>query len=999
MNRVLAVVGAVVFLAGAARAEEPPDHSPAIKAILERRGWSDVKVDVDRAGADSMYLGFIQTGMKITAKKSGGPFRSERDIGIYLHRFSKEEDPENPQALTARSFYEQETSGPVRADLKKEDVELGNGTVPLFSPVVDYAKWTPSQLTYGPWLTTWRNAHHVCHMTMSALISSRVKYQVIDKLMERTYVFDRAEVEPALAPALAECAGEFEVLAEEIDELLKAPAKRELPARAGHDPEEIDRLLDQLGMMVALAAAADGPPMGGGSGIPPRRFDWYGAGGLAENVLATVMHLMKLASLPPIGQSLTQGQQSRCKALLHWVGWINSRMLLWNLAVEESRREDVFYPLMTFRVPPSPRYPLSKPVPADLAIDWPKPLPVYEDFVRYLDIATETLIPTGMEAAKVAAVVADAYFTGGRIFMLLAAGLTLMDVHTRYRDMKGTVDVTPLMWTLAAKAGERFGPTRVAAVLLGAVGVELATNTQVRVFIADPSDPNLFAIDRQSIDKDAKAIPFERVKKVALMALLRLVEAHRNELKEGRARAAPQGVLAESEVQGDRSSLRRIVTEHPTPPLLTDTSRRGGAIVTVRVQHDVARRGDVYMHPATGLLVPLPGSIAALARGELTGAMVLGLVKSMEAVLADGSVRPLSSDDISKMFDLKNGVYVPREPVLARAADGSAVALSAPRPGLLEVAGEDPVMKTAADALVSAIENPSTTPERITELRSKFLEAVFKDPRHASQFTEFQLLTADGPVTVRVGTLNDLTVFASYTADGRPIAAEVLSGALSRTVADSFLAGRAHQRLPVAMMGALVDTVLFGSLRSSARSGGAPPDAARLEQTALAIYEGTQLPSESAPVAGGGGGGGRGDDDVGGGGGGDDDDGGDDGGDGNPVESPAGAGPHNPPPGGGPPPGSSAYPDKAAARAGLEGDQRRAANRFFREAARNAEQFSTTPFGAGSQRLQFFSPARNAGYGKRYVQEIASDGQVLREWKETWGPSGLLQVKWVKRGP
>ncbi|NTW38877.1 MAG: hypothetical protein HGA44_03145 [Cellulomonadaceae bacterium] len=45
--------------------------------------------------------------------------------------------------------------------------------------------------------------------------------------------------------------------------------------------------------------------------------------------------------------------------------------------------------------------------------------------------------------------------------------------------------------------------------------------------------------------------------------------------------------------------------------------------------------------------------------------------------------------------------------------------------------------------------------------------------------------------------------------------------------------------------------------------------------------------------------------------------------------------------------------------------------------------------------MQFFSPANNPGYGKLYVQEIDAAGRVLREWKDTLGPHGLIERKWV----
>lgn len=48
--------------------------------------------------------------------------------------------------------------------------------------------------------------------------------------------------------------------------------------------------------------------------------------------------------------------------------------------------------------------------------------------------------------------------------------------------------------------------------------------------------------------------------------------------------------------------------------------------------------------------------------------------------------------------------------------------------------------------------------------------------------------------------------------------------------------------------------------------------------------------------------------------------------------------------------------------------------------------------------LAFFSPARTPGFGKRYHQHIDRYGQVVREYKETWGPEGIIEVKWIRGG-
>lgn len=93
------------------------------------------------------------------------------------------------------------------------------------------------------------------------------------------------------------------------------------------------------------------------------------------------------------------------------------------------------------------------------------------------------------------------------------------------------------------------------------------------------------------------------------------------------------------------------------------------------------------------------------------------------------------------------------------------------------------------------------------------------------------------------------------------------------------------------------------------------------------------------------------------------------------------------------------HSSKAAARKFLSGDLGRAANRFFRDAAKNSKDFRTIRSNDGTTRLQFFSPARNPGYGKRYVQVLDKDARVVKEFKETFGPEGLIEIKWIRGGP
>jgi RHS repeat-associated protein len=92
------------------------------------------------------------------------------------------------------------------------------------------------------------------------------------------------------------------------------------------------------------------------------------------------------------------------------------------------------------------------------------------------------------------------------------------------------------------------------------------------------------------------------------------------------------------------------------------------------------------------------------------------------------------------------------------------------------------------------------------------------------------------------------------------------------------------------------------------------------------------------------------------------------------------------------------FEGKAAAREALDGAQGTAANRFFRDATAKSRDFEAQLLPDGGYQLRFFSPANNPGYGKLYVQEIDAQGVVVREFKDTMGPDGLIERKWVSGG-
>ena len=93
------------------------------------------------------------------------------------------------------------------------------------------------------------------------------------------------------------------------------------------------------------------------------------------------------------------------------------------------------------------------------------------------------------------------------------------------------------------------------------------------------------------------------------------------------------------------------------------------------------------------------------------------------------------------------------------------------------------------------------------------------------------------------------------------------------------------------------------------------------------------------------------------------------------------------------------FADRAAARRALPGKLGAACNRFFRGATSKCQDFRISPLPNGGYRMQFFAPARNAGYGKLYVQEIDAEGVMIKEYKDTIGPTGLIERKWTHEPP
>jgi hypothetical protein len=93
------------------------------------------------------------------------------------------------------------------------------------------------------------------------------------------------------------------------------------------------------------------------------------------------------------------------------------------------------------------------------------------------------------------------------------------------------------------------------------------------------------------------------------------------------------------------------------------------------------------------------------------------------------------------------------------------------------------------------------------------------------------------------------------------------------------------------------------------------------------------------------------------------------------------------------------FADRTAAREALRGDLAKASNQFFRGATSKSRDYRLAVQADGSYRMEFFSPANSPGYGKLYVQVVGGDGRVMMEYKDTLGPEGLIERKWIRGGP
>jgi hypothetical protein len=90
------------------------------------------------------------------------------------------------------------------------------------------------------------------------------------------------------------------------------------------------------------------------------------------------------------------------------------------------------------------------------------------------------------------------------------------------------------------------------------------------------------------------------------------------------------------------------------------------------------------------------------------------------------------------------------------------------------------------------------------------------------------------------------------------------------------------------------------------------------------------------------------------------------------------------------------FATRTEARQALGEPMRARCNRFFKDAGNKGTAFKITELKDGNYRMEFFSPANNAGYGKLYVQILDRRGDIVEWYKDTLGPGGLIERKNVE---
>jgi hypothetical protein len=223
-----------------------------------------------------------------------------------------------------------------------------------------------------------------------------------------------------------------------------------LPER---DPREVDAFLDDLGMLLAFAAAAPPPRYGIvpvqaapsapqsrriGDPLPNSPFTWVDAVDMAHTVHMALIQLQHEAAGRRYNVRLTRAQLRRMKAFGHWVNWIYER----NTNSWDWYSSGFFLTAPdrppTANIPAPPPYPLNGPIDekfGDIAWPWPGGGIRPQDVIDW-EAKFDGVVGTGFDVSILASQVVLNQFKAGRVFLLMGTG-----AYGAYGK-----NLTPLAW-------------------------------------------------------------------------------------------------------------------------------------------------------------------------------------------------------------------------------------------------------------------------------------------------------------------------------------------------------------------------------------------------------------------------------------------------------------------------------------------------------------------------------------------------------------------------
>jgi len=501
---------------------------------------------------------------------------------------------------------------------------------------------------------------------------------------------------------------------------------KETPQR---DPAEVDAVLDSLGMMLAVAAAAPPPSWGVGRGAVGRApFTWHEAAHLAHVAHATLTQLQHEGAHRRFNLTLTPAQINRIRALGHWVKWIYDRHAAWAARgaweMEGTLLRSPTWSLGPDRsVPPPPPFPLDGRVPADVNWAFGPPPPIPET-VQWFDTIAYGALGTAIDVGVVAAQVADYYLTGGMVFLVLTGGYAA-----------STGSLTPLAWQLVAMSPIKYHGVPAGTAFLASISAfETVTGYELEFKVPHvrlPGQPQ--PLGPQGVFFDVRPLGFwDRVGKGSMSALLTLqASADAREATRTAALARPlEANPAKPLDEGPKVSIRELSTGQrdatgrvlATVEVLQPTIQGHWLLVKMEVLKStvVGRTGwwsDGYLHPDTMKPLFIIGRDGYHATKHFFEKYPFGRVLEVTRVTVKQGQAPPVVDQRVETVPLDNNPYFTRDLRVLDTVDGRAVEV----PGLKELFGDHPELVAPIRAFEAASTDPNYDPQ---VMRTTYVELI-----------------------------------------------------------------------------------------------------------------------------------------------------------------------------------------------------------------------------------------------------------------------------------